>query len=98
MPADIVSPVWRERLILGLGVLALWLVGCGGASGSEESEAPETFTGVAPADPGPIHVHGLGVNPGDGALFIATHTGLYRTSEGSTKAERVGAGYQDTMG
>jgi photosystem II stability/assembly factor-like uncharacterized protein len=43
-------------------------------------------------------VHGLGVDPEDGALFIATHTGLYRVPETARKAERVGERYQDTMG
>jgi len=49
-------------------------------------------------DAGPVHVHGLGVNPVDGALFIATHTGLYRTGERDPKAVRVGDSRQDTMG
>lgn len=49
-------------------------------------------------DPGPIHVHGLGVNPADGGLFIATHTGLYRLAPTAEKAERVGESSQDTMG
>jgi hypothetical protein len=49
-------------------------------------------------EPGPVHVHGLGVNPSDGALFIATHTGLFRAAEGERKATRVGEGFQDTMG
>jgi photosystem II stability/assembly factor-like uncharacterized protein len=44
------------------------------------------------------HVHGLGVNPADGSLFIATHSGLFRTSDDSTEIERVGASTQDTMG
>lgn len=57
------------------------------------------FQPLASEDPGPVHVHGLGVNPADGALFIATHTGLYRLDEGEGKAERVGGDrYQDTMG
>ena len=47
---------------------------------------------------GPVHVHGLGVNPADGALFVATHTGLFRAREGESKAVRVGDSYQDTMG
>jgi hypothetical protein len=63
------------------------------ASGDEDG-----FSGVAGADPGPVHVHGLGVNPADNALFIATHTGLYRAAKGERKAERVGGRYQDTMG
>ena len=49
-------------------------------------------------DPGPVHVHGLGINPADGALFIATHTGLWRSPTGSSAAERVGDSKQDTMG
>ena len=49
-------------------------------------------------DPGPVHVHGLGINPADGALFIATHTGLWRVAPGAQKASRVADRYQDTMG
>jgi len=45
-----------------------------------------------------VHVHGLGINPADGALFIATHTGLYRSGEGESKSTRVGDIRQDTMG
>jgi photosystem II stability/assembly factor-like uncharacterized protein len=54
--------------------------------------------GGAAADSGPVHVHGLGINPADGALFIATHSGLYRVGEGEQSAERVGELLQDTMG
>jgi hypothetical protein len=49
-------------------------------------------------DPGPNHVHGLGINPDDGALLVATHTGLFRAPPGRAKAVRVGNRYQDTMG
>jgi hypothetical protein len=62
------------------------------------SDGDETFSGGSAADPGPVHVHGLGINPANGALFIATHTGLYRVDEGERRAERVGGRYQDTMG
>jgi photosystem II stability/assembly factor-like uncharacterized protein len=47
---------------------------------------------------GPVHVHGLGVNPADEALFIATHTGLWRLDTRDDKARRVGESHQDTMG
>jgi hypothetical protein len=57
-----------------------------------------TGGGTATADPGPVHVHGLGVDPADGSLFIATHTGLYRSAEGESHATRVGKSFQDTMG
>ena len=50
------------------------------------------------ADPGPVHVHALGVDPADRSLFIATHTGLYRLEGDEQRAERVGDRYQDTMG
>jgi len=67
---------------------------CGDGS---DSEGVRT-TGKAPSDPGPVHVHGLGVNPADGSLFIATHTGLFRLAKESRKASRVAGRYQDTMG
>jgi hypothetical protein len=79
-------------LVLVSAVVAaalLWRVGGDGA---------DTFTGVPAADPGPVHVHGLGVNPADGSLFIATHTGLYQVGEGERTATRVGERFQDTMG
>lgn len=50
------------------------------------------------SDPGPVHVHGLGVNPSDEALFIATHTGLFRAAKGERRARRVANRFQDTMG
>lgn len=43
------------------------------------------------------HVHGLGLNPADGALFVATHEGMFRL-QGDESATRVGSSYQDTMG
>jgi hypothetical protein len=43
------------------------------------------------------HVHGLGVDPSDGALYAGTHYGVYRIAEGEP-AERVGDLVQDFMG
>jgi photosystem II stability/assembly factor-like uncharacterized protein len=48
-------------------------------------------------DPGVVHVHGLGINPKDGALYAATHTGLFRIPD-QGRAERIGDRWQDTMG
>ena len=62
-------------------------------SDREEGAAP-----LQPADSGPVHVHGLGVDPADGALFIATHTGLWRSPKGELTARRVTDNRQDTMG
>ena len=69
-------------------------VGCGDDESSESRPGGRFEVG----DPGPIHVHGLGINPKDGALFVATHTGLFRAAEGQDKPERVGDRFQDTMG
>ncbi|MEK6276263.1 MAG: F510_1955 family glycosylhydrolase [Actinomycetota bacterium] len=80
-------------LVIGALVLALVFV-----FARDNSVAPVSPVEVLASDPGPIHVHGLGINPADGALFIATHTGLWRTAAGETKARRVGNHQQDTMG
>jgi hypothetical protein len=50
------------------------------------------------ADPGPVHVHGLGLDSADGALFLATHTGLFRVARDSQRPVRIGDRTQDTMG
>ena len=53
---------------------------------------------VEQSDPGPVHVHGLGVNPSDRSLMVATHTGLWRVAPRRRAAQRVGDSRQDTMG
>ena len=53
--------------------------------------------GVAPPEEA-AHVHGLGVDPADESLYIATHGGLFRLADGADMAERVGTSSQDTMG
>jgi hypothetical protein len=85
-----------------MSALSVAAIGLGGyyVFGKDDrgSREPSLRDLVANSDPGPIHVHGLGVNPADRSLFIATHTGLYRVGAGETKAERVTERYQDTMG
>jgi photosystem II stability/assembly factor-like uncharacterized protein len=44
------------------------------------------------------HIHGLGINPADDRLFIATHNGLFTAAEGETKPQQVGDVTQDIMG
>jgi photosystem II stability/assembly factor-like uncharacterized protein len=83
----------RTASRLGCVALVAAGLGCG------ESESPDgAQQRLKVGDPGPVHVHGLGINPSDGALFIATHTGLFRAEEGQRKAKRVAGRYQDTMG
>ncbi len=81
-----------ERGLFGLVALAVVIFGA--ALWRMSADGRKT----AATDAGPVHVHGLGVNPADGALYIATHTGLYRSGEGDSKSVRVGDSKQDTMG
>ena len=85
-----VNPRPIQRALAAAAACLLLASGCGGDGGEDGRPAS--------SDPGPVHVHGLGVNPEDGALYIATHTGLFRAAPGETKAARVGGRYQDTMG
>lgn len=88
----------RRRLGSALATVALLTVlGVGTAFFASRNE-PSAPYALRPQDPGPIHVHGLGRNPSDGALFIATHTGVWRLPTGAARAVRVSASLQDTMG
>jgi photosystem II stability/assembly factor-like uncharacterized protein len=60
---------------------------------------------VQPTEPEPAgetesvhHIHGLGVGPRDGALYVATHTGLFKAADGQQELRRVGDSAQDIMG
>jgi hypothetical protein len=84
-----------RRSIAACGIVAA-LAGCG----ADDTGGNRT-TAAAPApsgDPGPVHVHGLGENPKDGALFVATHTGLFRIATAGDAPKRIADRYQDTMG
>jgi hypothetical protein len=88
------------QLLLGIfigGALVVAVSALVFKTGTGPSE-PSLRDLVENGDPGPIHVHGLGINPQDGSLLIATHTGLWRTAPGETRAKRVTNQMQDTMG
>lgn len=63
------------------------------------SGSPEGVTTAPPGSSAPAlgHVHGLGVDPADGTLYVASHTGVYRLAANGS-ADRVADRYQDTMG
>jgi photosystem II stability/assembly factor-like uncharacterized protein len=71
-----------------LTILALAASACGQ---SRSSSAP------APDDRGIGHIHGLGVDPADGAVYLAGHFGLFKVGSVQT-AERVAGRVQDHMG
>lgn len=83
-------------VIIFLASLPLLMSGCtdGDDRASQPPDQPPAAGTVAP-DPGPVHVHGLGINPKDDGLLIASHTGLY-SAQGAQRPRRVGD-YQDTM-
>ena len=72
-----------------LVALAVALAGCG--EDPPPAPPPTSEAGIE-------HVHGLGIDPADGSLVIATHTGLFRSPPGEQSAERIGNRRQDTMG
>lgn len=50
-----------------------------------------------PADDSSVgHIHGLGIDPADDSLYVATHFGLFRVPE-TGKPTRVADRWQDTM-
>lgn len=81
---------WIVGGALGVLAAAVLIVGARGEDGPSQA--------LPSADPGPVHVHALGVNPADNALFLATHTGLWRVPAGDRRPTRVGTSFQDTMG
>lgn len=85
------------RLLLAALALGGLLIGAAafvlGRDDDDGSSAPS-----ANEDAGPVHVHGLGINPADRSLLIATHTGTYRVGPNEKKARRIGESQQDTMG
>jgi hypothetical protein len=91
----------QSRLRLVTVAAGLVLVGMSAAVAAFTADEPSAADGALPlaefADPGVVHVHGLGVDPQDDAVYAATHMGLFRIPEDG-QAVRVANRYQDTMG
>ncbi|GJF03034.1 F510_1955 family glycosylhydrolase [Pseudonocardia sp. D17] len=79
--------------VAAVGVLA---AGCGGPTGAPAASAP---TGEMPAAAAPVfgHVHGLGVDPADDRIYVATHDGLFR-ADVNGRLEPSGTTKRDLMG
>ncbi len=85
---------WRRLLLGAVAIGALGVIGLAIAQttgGSQQADSTDV------TDPGPIHVHGLDIDPLDDALLAATHTGLFRI-DSRGDAVRIADRYQDTMG
>jgi hypothetical protein len=75
-------------------LLAAGIAACGGDDPAvEPAEQP-------PADQTQSvhHIHGLGIAPGTGTLYVATHTGLFEAADGEQRLRRIGDSEQDIMG
>jgi photosystem II stability/assembly factor-like uncharacterized protein len=79
--------------LVGLLVVASVAVALVGGGGDKDAATSGGQAAESIAD-----VHGLGVNPADKALYIATHSGLFRSAPGASTATRVDAPEQDLMG
>jgi hypothetical protein len=62
----------------------------------DRSPSPKSLPPVE-GMPSISHVHGLGVNPANRLLYVATHHGVFKIT-GPGRAERIANRYQDTMG
>ena len=87
----------RGMLAGGVAVVAAVALGVALVAGGEDGAGARNTT--AADTPASISdVHGVGVNPADGALYIASHNGLYRSESGAASATRVDGPEQDLMG
>lgn len=88
----------RRAGLVTAGVVA---VGVSAAAVAFVNDAPAAPRAPLPAEsfpePGVEHAHGLGVDPGDGTLYAATHFGLLRIGADG-ELTRMADRYQDTMG
>lgn len=72
--------------------------GCGGSTATPAEQGRASSAVPVSGASEVSHVHGVGINPADDALIIATHDGLLRAAAGEEQARRVGDRRQDTMG
>jgi hypothetical protein len=71
------------------------LLGAALLSGGCAKDTPATAP-LADEDTSVGHIHGLGVDPADDSLYVATHFGLFHVDQGG-RPSRVADRYQDTM-
>ena len=79
----------RTHLTRAVAAAALTLL----AAGCAEDRATDAPTG---GDTEVGHIHGLGIDPADDSLYVATHFGLFHVAEAG-RATRVADRWQDTM-
>lgn len=83
-----------RRTVLLVAVVAVPILVWAIASLSDDRTSD---SGKSAGKLGISHVHGLGIDPEDGSLIVATHYGAFRIPEAGDAA-RIGDSRQDTMG
>lgn len=81
--------------VAGTSVASLVLAACGGDSSGTGTAADASDSSDSSGMLS--HVHGLGVDPADGRVYVATHNGVYTVAKGG-KPKLVGDSRDDFMG
>jgi hypothetical protein len=83
----------RPTIAIAATALLLLVAGCGDDSTGESPESePAAETATV------HHIHGLGIGPENGDLYVATHSGLFIAGDGEQQLRQVGDSAQDIMG
>jgi hypothetical protein len=82
----------RPTTAIAAAALLLLVAGCGDDSTVESEPQPAAETATV------HHIHGLGVGPKNGDLYVATHSGLFVAAKGEQQLRQVGDSEQDIMG
>ncbi|GAA2256115.1 hypothetical protein GCM10010232_51990 [Streptomyces amakusaensis] len=80
----------RTALTAAVAAAGLLLTACGGDSGEGDTGGDSGATTIS-------HIHGVGIGPSDGKLYVATHEGVY-TPDAKGRPELVGDRKDDFMG
>lgn len=90
-----------RHIIVGLGILGVWAVGCGGQSSDESSSVTTQTSGagstaVSPVRPGVSGTSGAGVTPGAGGMAVTGGASGMGTSETAGMPAAMGAPAAET--
>jgi photosystem II stability/assembly factor-like uncharacterized protein len=88
----------RPTNVLAAAVLSFLLAAGIVACGSDEPIVQQAEQPLVDQTESVHHIHGLGVGPTNGKLYVATHTGLFEAADGEQQLHRVGDSKQDIMG
>jgi photosystem II stability/assembly factor-like uncharacterized protein len=81
----------RPTIAIAATAASLLVAGCGDPT-VESDPQPAADTATV------HHIHGLGVTPDSGDLYVATHSGLFVAADGEQQLRQVGDSEQDIMG